>query len=69
MPKRALPIVISILIVTSHFDAILRLQAHGGEADALTALEEIERELRRGEYRAVRRPRPTSSYPKGFRLS
>ncbi|MBO3842565.1 MAG: hypothetical protein FGF48_09170 [Candidatus Brockarchaeota archaeon] len=66
MPKRALPIVISILIVTSHFDAILRLQAHGGEADALTALEEIERELEKGRIPSGSATEANFIIPEGF---
>ncbi|MBO3808318.1 MAG: hypothetical protein FGF50_01815 [Candidatus Brockarchaeota archaeon] len=49
MPEKALAIIISILLLTSHFDAILHLQAHGEKMDALAALREIEEELEKGE--------------------
>ncbi|MEM4230157.1 MAG: hypothetical protein QXZ66_10420, partial [Thermoproteota archaeon] len=48
MPKRALAIIISILILTSHFDATLRLRTHGEEKDVLTVLRRIEEELEKG---------------------
>ncbi|MBO3832904.1 MAG: hypothetical protein FGF51_05905 [Candidatus Brockarchaeota archaeon] len=47
MPKRILAIIISILILASHFDAIPHLQAHE-EEDALTALRRVEEELEKG---------------------
>ncbi|MBO3841375.1 MAG: hypothetical protein FGF48_03030 [Candidatus Brockarchaeota archaeon] len=48
MLRKALAIIISILILTSHFDAILRLQAHGEETDAVATLRRIEEELEKG---------------------
>ncbi|MBO3754913.1 MAG: hypothetical protein FGF53_08595 [Candidatus Brockarchaeota archaeon] len=47
MPKKILAVIISILILTSHFDARFYLQAYG-EEDALTALRRIEGELEKG---------------------
>ncbi|MBO3833085.1 MAG: hypothetical protein FGF51_06850 [Candidatus Brockarchaeota archaeon] len=48
MLRKALAIIISILILSSHFDAILHLQAHGEETDAVATIRKIEEELEKG---------------------
>ncbi|MBO3842562.1 MAG: hypothetical protein FGF48_09155 [Candidatus Brockarchaeota archaeon] len=66
MPKRTLAIIILILILTSHFDAILHLRAHEEEIDALTALRRIEEELEKGRIPSGSITEANFIIPKGF---
>ncbi|MBO3808363.1 MAG: hypothetical protein FGF50_02065 [Candidatus Brockarchaeota archaeon] len=65
MPKRILAVIISILLLTSHFDAILHLQAYG-EEDALTALRSIEEELEKGRIPSGSVTEASFIIPEGF---
>ncbi|MEM3958134.1 MAG: hypothetical protein QXO47_08025, partial [Thermoproteota archaeon] len=48
MSKKAVAIIISILILASHFEATFLLRAHGEDKDVSTALREMEEELEKG---------------------
>ncbi|MEM2088853.1 MAG: hypothetical protein QXF52_09340 [Thermoproteota archaeon] len=48
MSKKAVAIIISILILASHFEATFLLRAHGEDKDVSTALRETEEELEKG---------------------
>ncbi|MBO3832875.1 MAG: hypothetical protein FGF51_05755 [Candidatus Brockarchaeota archaeon] len=65
-PKKMLAIIFSILLLSSHFGATLNLKAYGGEADALTALGEIEEELEKGKVPSSSITEASFIVPEGF---